>query len=58
MTDNTSHEIAKRYLRAASNVGIEIEFLDIVNELLASDERIPVERALADAAWDLKLFVL
>ena len=58
MTDNTSHEIAEIYLRAASNAGIEIKFLDTVNELLASDERMPVERALADAAWDLELSVL
>ena len=58
MTDNTSHEIAEIYLRAAKEAGLEIEFLDIVNELLASDERMPVERALADAAWDLELSVL
>ncbi len=58
MTDNTSHEIAEIYLRAASKAGIEIKFLDTVNELLASDERMPVERALADAAWDLELPVL
>ena len=58
MTDNTSHEIAEIYLRAASKAGLEIEFLDTVNELLASDERMPVERALADAAWDLELSVM
>ena len=58
MTDNTSHEIAEIYLRAASKAGLEIEFLDTVNELLASDERMPVERALSDAAWDLELSVM
>ena len=50
--------LAQMYLQAAEKAGIEIKFLDTVNELLASDKRMPVERALADAAWDLELSVL
>jgi hypothetical protein len=50
--------LAQIYLQAAERAGIEIKFLDTVNELLASDGRMPVVEALADAAWDLELPVL
>ena len=44
--------IANYYLALAEEVGVEIEFLDTVNELLASDASYPLEWALVDAAWD------
>lgn len=40
------------FLGLAEEVGLEIEFLDTVNELLASDASYPLEWALVDAAWD------
>ena len=44
--------IANYYLALAEEVGLDIEFLDTVNELLASDANYPLEWALVDAAWD------